>query len=219
MQDTFFIKTTPKGTLPDQKTVEKIRQAHEKGAGGSTGWGGKWDEETAKKNVLRTHTTSLSAKTLHNLKKEELPAKFFALGRCFRNEALDWSHLFEFNQTEGIVIDKNATFANLLGYLKQFFKKMGFEQARFKPSFFPYTEPSVEIEVFHPIHKKWLELGGAGIFRPEVTIPLLGEEIPVLAWGPGFDRILLEYYKITDIRELYKNDIQQLRKIKAWNRS
>ena len=147
-----------------------------------------------------------------------MPAKFFALGRCFRNESLDWSHLFEFNQTEGIVVDPDATFRNLLGYLKQFFKKMGFEKARFRPAFFPYTEPSVEIDVFHPVHKTWLELGGAGMFRPELTIPLLGEEIPVLAWGPGFDRILMGYYEINDMRELYSNDLEQLRKIKAWNK-
>jgi phenylalanyl-tRNA synthetase alpha chain len=76
----------------------------------------------------------------------------------------------------------------------------------------------MEIDVYHPALKKWLELGGAGIFRPEVVEPLLGEAVPVLAWGPGFDRILLDYYKITDIRELYKNDIKQLRSIRFWNR-
>ncbi|MBU1973809.1 MAG: hypothetical protein KKH52_00260, partial [Nanoarchaeota archaeon] len=100
--------------------------------------------------------------------------------------------------------------------LKEFFKKMGFPQARFRPAFFPYTEPSVEIDVFHPIHQKWLELGGAGILRPEVVVPLLGKDIPVLAWGPGFDRIILDDYKINDIRELYKNDLKQLRTMRAW---
>ena len=173
-------------------------------------------EEEAKKNVLRTHTTVLSAKTIAALKKEDLPAKFFSVGRCFRNETLDWSHLFEFNQTEGIVIDPNANFRHLLGYLKEFFKKMGFENARFRPAYFPYCEPSVEIDVWHPGKKVWFELGGAGIFRPEVTVPLLGEDIPVLAWGPGLDRILMDYYEIKDLRELYKNDLNQLRKMKAW---
>ena len=93
---------------------------------------------------------------------------------------------------------------------------MGFEKIRFTPAYFPYTEPSVEISVFHEEKKIWLELGGAGIFRPELTIPLLGKPIPVLAWGPGFDRIIMDYYDIHDIRELYKNDIKQLREIKAW---
>ena len=167
---------------------------------------------------MRTHTTVLSAKTLSRLKKEDWPAKFFAVGKCFRNETLDWSHLFEFNQTEGIVVDPDANFTHLLGYLKNFFIKLGFPMARFRPAYFPYTEPSIEIDVFHPVHKTWLELGGAGIFRPEVTEPLLGEPVPVLAWGPGFDRIMLEYYKITDIRDLYKNDLAQLRSIKEWMR-
>ncbi|MBW2998189.1 phenylalanine--tRNA ligase subunit alpha [Candidatus Woesearchaeota archaeon] len=218
MQDTFFIKTVKNGSLPDKKVIDRIKKAHEEGINNSKGWQYKWDEDSAKQNVLRTHTTCLSSKTLFNLKEEDLPAKFFALGRCFRNESLDWCHLFEFNQSEGIVVDPNANFRHLLGYLKQFFKKMGFEKARFRPAYFPYTEPSVEIDVFHPVRKTWVELGGAGIFRPEVTEPLLGKETPVLAWGPGFDRIILEYYKINDIRELYNNDLKQLRKIKSWTK-
>jgi phenylalanyl-tRNA synthetase alpha chain len=131
---------------------------------------------------------------------------------------LDWCHLFEFNQTEGIVIDENANFKHLLGYLKRFFAKLGFPQARFRPAYFPYTEPSIEIDVFHPVHKEWVELGGAGMFRPEVVEPLLGEAVPVLAWGPGFDRIMMEYYKITDLRDLYKNDLSQLRGMRQWMR-
>ncbi len=114
------------------------------------------------------------------------------------------------------MVDKNANFRHLLGYLKEFFKKLGFERARFRPAYFPYTEMSVEIEVYYPERDAWIELGGAGIFRPEVVEPLLGEPIPVLAWGPGFDRIIMDYYKIKDIRDLYKNDIKQLREMKQW---
>jgi len=216
MQDTFF--TNKKSELPEKKIVDAVRRAHEKGVAGSKGWRYKWDEENAKKLVLRTHTTCLSAKTLLKLKKQNLPAKFFAIGKCFRNETVDWCHGFEFNQSEGIVVDKSANFRHLLGYLKQFFEKMGFEKIRFRPAYFPYTEPSVEIDVFDSERKVWLELGGAGIFRPEVTIPLLGEQIPVLAWGPGFDRILMDYYQIKDLRELYKNDLTKLRKIKFWTK-
>ena len=216
MQDTFFLKE--KSELPEKNIVKNVSTSHEYGVGGSKGWKYKWNEEEAKTLVLRTHTTSLSSKTLHEISKNKsiLPQKFFAIGKCFRNETVDWSHGFEFNQTEGIVINKNANFRHLLGYLKQFFKKMGFEKIRMRPAYFPYTEPSVEIDAWHPEKKVWLELGGAGIFRPEVTIPLLGESIPVLAWGPGFDRILMDYYEIKDLRELYKNDINQLRKIKFW---
>ena len=218
MQDTFFINK--KGELSDKKIVKAVRESHEGKSKKikSKGWNYSWDEEEAKKLVLRTHTTVLSAKTLAGLKKQELPAKFFAIGKCFRNETVDWSHGFEFNQTEGIVIDKNANFRHLLGYLKQFFNKMGFEKIRFSPAYFPYTEPSVEIHVWHEEKKIWLELGGAGIFRPEVVIPLFGENIPVLAWGPGLDRTLMDYYEIKDLRELYKNNITQLRKMKFWMR-
>jgi len=218
IQDTFFVDGVS-GSLPDPALIKKVKEMHESGGDtGSTGWGGKWSAEEAKRVVLRTHTTVLSARTIAKLRESDLPAKFFSVGRCFRNEALDWSHLFEFNQTEGIVIDEDANFRHLLGYLKSFFKKMGFPKARFRPAYFPYTEPSVEIDVYHPGHEKWIELGGAGIFRPEVVIPLLGKDVPVLAWGPGFDRIIMDYYKIKDIRTLYSNDLDYLRKTKAWLR-
>jgi len=218
MQDTFFIDK--KTELPNKEIVNAIKESHEGKMKSlkSKGWQYSWDEDEAKKLVLRTHTTVLSSQTLSKLKEEglELPAKFFALGKNFRNETVDWKHGFEFSQTEGIVIDKNANFRHLLGYLKQFYKKMGFEKIRFRPAYFPYTEPSVEVDVYHPVKKEWVELGGAGIFRPEVVVPLLGENIPVLAWGQGMDRILMDYYEIHDLRELYKNDIKKLRKIKTW---
>lgn len=214
MQDTFFIKK--KVELPDKKLIKSVKEAHEKGVDKSKGWGYEWNEEEAKKLVLRTHTTCLSANTLANLDKKNIPSKFFAIGKCFRNETVDWSHGFEFNQTEGIVVGKNLNFRHLLGYLQEFFRKMGFEKIRLRPSYFPYTEPSVEIDVWHPEKKIWFELGGAGIFRPEVTIPLLGEKMTVLAWGPGFDRMIMDYYQIKDLREMYKNDLSQLRKMKFW---
>ncbi len=219
LQDTFFLDSL--GKLDDKKIVKNIKQSHESGVDGSKGWQYSWNEEEARKLVLRTHTTCLSAQalyTLSKLPKEQRRGKFFAIGKCFRNETIDWSHGFEFNQTEGIVIVPDANFRHLLGYLKEFFMKMGFDRIRFRPHYFPYTEPSVEIDAWHAKKNKWLELGGAGIFRPEVVIPLLGEWVPVLAWGPGFDRILMDYYEIKDLRELYNNDIQQLRNMKFWNK-
>jgi phenylalanyl-tRNA synthetase alpha chain len=95
---------------------------------------------------------------------------------------------------------------------------MGYDKIRIRPGYFPYTEPSLEIDVFHPVHKKWVELGGAGMFRPEVTIPMFGRHIPVLAWGPGFDRIIMEFFEITDLRDMYRNDLNKLRDSKIWNR-
>src|SRR4030042_1487220 len=214
MHDTFFINK--KAELPDKKLIKTVKESHEKGVDNSKGWNYNWNEEEAKRLVLRTHTTCLSAKTLANLNKKNIPSKFFAIGKCFRNETVDWSHGFEFNQTEGIVVAPNLNFRHLLGYLQEFFKKMGFEKIRFRPSYFPYTEPSVEIDVWHPEKKIWLELGGEGIFRPEVVIPLLGENITILAWGPGFDGMIMDYYEIKDLREMYKNDLTKLRKMKFW---
>lgn len=219
MQDTFYVEgkkgKVRLGTLPILS--KKVKLVHENGGDtGSRGWGGQWYEDKAKEVLLRTHTTVLSAQTISKLKKEELPAKFFSVGKVFRNEALDWKHLFEFYQVEGIVVDPNANLRNLIGYLKEFYRKMGFTDIKIRPAHFPYTEPSVEIEVYHPVKKQWIELGGAGIFRPEVTKTLLGFECPVLAWGQGMERIIVDYYKFTDLRELYKNDIKQLKEIKEW---
>ncbi len=215
MQDTFFIKGA-EGRLPEKAIVAKVKQAHESGVDNSKGWGHEWHEKEARKVVLRTHTTALSAQTLAKLKETEIPAKYFTIGKVFRNETLDWKHAFEFYQTEGIVIDRNATFRHLLGYLQEFYRKMGFKKIKFAPTFYPFTEPSVEIQVFHEERKEWLELGGGGIFRPEVVIPLFGKNIPVLAWGQGFDRIISDYYKIKDLREMYSNDLKQLRSMRMW---
>jgi phenylalanyl-tRNA synthetase alpha chain len=223
MQDTFYIPGM-ESKLPVKKgksedIVSQVKRAHVGGLDGSKGWQSDWDEDEAKRVLLRTHTTSLSARKLREIKeKNEFAAKYFALGKCFRNETVDWSHGFEFNQTEGIVVDENANFRQLLGYLKEFFKKMGYEKIRIRPAYFAYTEPSLEIDAFHPVHKKWVELGGAGMFRPEVTIPIFGKHIPVLAWGPGFDRIIMEYFNITDLRDMFKNDITKLREMKFWRK-
>ena len=216
LQDTFFIQEPKYGKLPEE-FLSKVKATHENGYNtGSKGWQYKFNIEEARKNVLRTHTTVLSARTIAALKKTELPAKFFAVGKNYRNETLDWSHLFELTQVEGIVIDENLNFRHLLGYLKEFFKKMGYDKIRIRPAYFPYVSNSSEVEVFHPIKKQWVELGGAGIFRPEVTIPLMGKEVPVLAWGLGLERSIMEYYKITDIRDIYRNDLKQLREAKLW---
>ncbi len=208
MQDTFFVEGL--GKLPDKRLVNAVKKEHE------AKWKYKWDLNKARELVLRTHTTILSARTLANLKESDLPAKFFSVGRVFRNEALDWTHLFELTQVEGIVVDPNANFRHLIGYLRQFYNKLGFERVRIRPSYFPYVEPGLEVEVYHPVKKKWIELGGAGIFRPEVVKPLLGKDIPVLAWGQGMERGITEYFKIADIRDLYKNDLKQIREMKMW---
>jgi phenylalanyl-tRNA synthetase alpha chain len=222
MQDTFYLKDL-RAELPAKCKNKKdcvifqTKKAHEGGVDASKGWQYEWNEEDARKVLLRTHTTCLSARKLREIRdSKEFPAKYFALGKCFRNETVDWSHGFEFNQTEGIVVDENANFRQLLGYLTQFYKKMGYEKIRIRPAYFAYTEPSLEIDVYHPEREEWVELGGAGMFRPEVTIPMFGRHIPVLAWGQGFDRIITEFFGIKDLREVYKNDLNKLREGKVW---
>lgn len=225
-QDTFFIDGV-EAKLPrasDKKAwdvVEEVKKAHEGGIDDSKGWQYDWKEEEAKKVLLRTHTTCLSVRTMKEIAKNlenNVPAKYFALGKVFRNETVDWSHGFEFNQTEGIVVDENANFRQLLGYLKEFYKKMGYDKIRVRPGYFAYTEPSLEIDVWNKERKKWVELGGAGMFRPEVTIPIFGRHIPVLAWGQGFDRIITGFFEIKDLREMYKNDLTKLRRMKFWRK-
>ncbi|HIH31950.1 TPA: phenylalanine--tRNA ligase subunit alpha [Candidatus Woesearchaeota archaeon] len=216
MQDTFYLKNPAKGDLPDD-LKKKVKTVHENGGDtGSTGWKAAWDEKKAEQLMLRTHTTVLSAQTISKLKKQDLPMKFFSVGKVFRNEAVDWNHLFEFYQVEGIVVDPDANFENLKGYLEEFFLKMGYSKVMIRPAHFPYTEPSAEVVVFNQEKQQWIELGGAGMFRPEVTKTLMGFECPVLAWGLGLGRVAVPYYNIQDLRDFNRNDIKQLRSMKKW---
>jgi phenylalanyl-tRNA synthetase alpha chain len=219
LADTFYMKTPYKGHLPDALMVERVRLTHENGwTTGSKGWQYKWDPELSKRTVLRTHTTSLSVKQIAKLKKEDLPAKFFSVGRVFRNETIDWNHLAEIYQTDGIVIGENVTFRDMKGYLKSYLEGLGIKKFRFRPAYFPYTEMSMEAEVWIEERGSWMELFGAGMFRPEVVKPLMGIDVPVLAWGPGLDRLIMQSYKVETIKELYSNDIGLLRRAKMWTR-
>lgn len=214
-QDTFYLDNPRSTTIPKQ-IFERVRDAHENGGTtGSKGWRYKFSRQESEQLMLRTHNTVISAQTLLKIKSGELPmpGKYFIVNKVFRNEALDWKHLFEFHQVEGIVVDPNVTFAQLIGYLKIFFAKMGFPAIRLRPHHFPYTEPSVEVDVWNTKKQQWVELGGAGVFRPEVTKTLMGEDVPVLAWGIGLERVIVEYFGLTDLRDLYKNDIKQLREM------
>ncbi len=211
MQDTFYMKNPCTANLPDRKLVDSVRKMHEEGDGKAEGWNYRWKEDMAKKPVLRTHTTAVSARKLREI---EPPAKMFSVDKVFRNETLDYSHLPEFMQVEGIVADENVSFPDLLGYLKEFYRKIGFDKIRFRPGYFPYTEMSVEPEVYFKERGEWLEMGGAGIFRPEVTKPL-GIDVPVLAWGLGLERLPLLQRDFSDIRNFYyENNLKMLKEAK-----
>ncbi len=208
MQDTFYMGEPERGRLPAEELVRVVGRTHEDGGDtGSTGWRYKWDPELARRLVLRTHTTAASIRAL--AANPNPPRKVFCIGKTFRRENIDQTHLPEFMQIDGIIIDEQATFATLLGTLEAFYKKMGAEEVRFRPSFFPYTEPSAE--VFARMgNLGWVEMCGSGVFRPEVTEPL-GCRVPVLAWGGGVERIAMMRFGIDDIRQLYWADIDWLR--------
>jgi len=208
LADTFYLKESM--PLPsDPELVSRIRKVHEKC------WSGAWSEEIAKKGVLRTHTTAVSASCLYNeCRGSKAARKYFSVGKVYRNEATDYKHLAEFFQVEGIVVWEGATFRDLLGLLREFYRKLGFDKIRFQPSYFPYTEPSLEISVFFEKKQQWLELGGAGIFRPEVSIPLC-DRYPVLAWGLSLERPLMLLNDMDDIRDFYKGNAGWLRRQKV----
>jgi phenylalanyl-tRNA synthetase alpha chain len=208
MQDTFYLRET----LPLPPGYKKVKAMHESGGEtSSTGWGGVWTEEKAEQCVLRTHTTSVSIQ--HLAKNPNPPVKAFCIGRVYRRETIDTTHLAEFEQLEGIVMDEGVTFGNLLGILREFYHRMGFEGVRFKPSYYPYTEPSLDAEVYVE-GIGWIEMGGAGVFREEVTAPL-GINYPVLAWGLGVSRIAMLRLGLKDLRYLHRSDVAFLRETPA----
>ncbi|MFQ5405994.1 MAG: phenylalanine--tRNA ligase subunit alpha [Candidatus Micrarchaeia archaeon] len=215
LQDTFYVRRPAKAKKIDEKYSKKVGQTHENGwKTNSRGWGYKWNTEKARENVLRTHTTQATCRALVEAsKKGTFPVKVFCIDRVFRNEAIDFKHLAEFHQVEGIVIDDSASLNDLVGILKTFFGKLGFPKVRIRPGFFPYTEPSAEVDIFFEEKGEWLELGGAGIFRPEVTLPL-GITQNVLAWGLSLERPMMLREKLNDIRTFYRNDLDWIRKEK-----
>ena len=196
--------------LPEQ-IVKNVKMAHENGFGtGSRGWRYDFDIQRTHRYLLRTQGTACSARTLAS-PELKIPGKYFAIARCFRPDIIDSSHHTEFNQLEGIVIDKTVNFKNLLGMLKTFAERItGSKKIKFLPAYFPFTEPSVEGYIWHEKLKKWLEVLPAGIFRPELTLPL-GIKEKVLAWGIGIDRLYMIRENINDIRQLFSQNLEYLR--------
>lgn len=206
MQDTFYLDEPKKITL-DPKLLADWKAIHEHGGDTeSTGWGGQFSEDISQKGLLRTHTT---VNTIQYLAQNPTdPCRVFAIDRVFRKESIDRTHLPEFHQIEGIIMEPGANLGMLVSTLKTFYAKMGYPEVRVRPAYFPYTEPSLEVEV--KWRGKWLELGGAGIFRPEVTEPL-GIKDPVCAWGMGLERLAMLVLGLDDIRQLYISDLEWLR--------
>ena len=202
LQDTFYLKDLNAKQLATPTQIKNVSNAHKKG------WRYYWDVQEAKRMVLRTHTTCVTIKHLADKKPDE--ARIFSLGRVFRNEKVSYKHLVEFNQVEGVVVGKHITLRDLMGIQKEFYRKIGLTKVKFWPTFFPYTEPSLQSMVYNEKLGKWIELFGMGIFRPEVTKPL-GITKPVLAWGGGIERIAMLKFGLDDVREFYNNNLSWLR--------
>jgi phenylalanyl-tRNA synthetase alpha chain len=208
----YFVKDPAFGDLSAyEAAMEKVKATHENGwKTGSTGWQYEYSNQEAKRLILRGHGTCLSARTLlsPNL---EIPGRYFSIARCYRPEVVDKTHLSEFNQVEGIVVNEELTLRDLLGVLEKFALEIaGADKVRFKPDYFPFTEPSVELSAYKEGYG-WIEFGGSGIFRPEVTLPL-GVKVPVIAWGLGVDRLFMMRAGIDDIRDIFSQNLDWLRR-------
>lgn len=201
MQDTFYIegaRAPPRTGAPHAAAVAREHGRH---------WGYRWDPAESRRMVLRTHTTCVTVRHLAGSSGEE---RVFSLGRVFRNEKPSYKHLAEFHQIEGVVAGRRPTLRELMGIQREFYRRMGLPRVRFWPTFFPYTEPSLQTMVHDEKAGRWVELFGMGMLRPEVTRPL-GISRRVLAWGGGIERIAMLRRGAGDVREFYANGLGWLR--------
>lgn len=213
--DTFFLSKPEFSTIKDTEYFEKVRKVHEEGGYGSIGWRYDWSGNEALKNILRTHTTSISSQMLYKLAKDYektgvfSPKKYFSIDRVFRNESIDSTHLAEFHQVEGLIADYDLGLGNLIATIENFFHRIGIKKLRFKPAYNPYTEPSMEIFSYHEGLKRWVEIGNSGIFRPEMLKPMgLPDGVNVIAWGLSLERPTMIHYGLNNIRSLFGHEVQ-----------
>ena len=161
--------------------------------------------------ILRTHTSNVQ---VHLMEEKQPPLRYIVPGRVYRNESISFKSFCLFHQVEGIYIDKNVTFSDLKGTLEYFVKKMfgSKTKMRFRPSFFPFTEPSAEVDIWSEKNKQWLEILGCGMVDPEVfkAVNVDNNLWNGFAFGMGVERICMLQYEIDDIRLLYQNDVRFL---------
>jgi len=209
IHDVYFVKAPTHANAIAEPFLSRVAAVHRDGGGtGSTGWGYDYDRDRARRLVLRSQGTAVSSRTLAS--DPAVPGKYFSIARCFRYDQVDATHATDFFQVEGIVLGEDINFRTLLGLLNLFAREVAqAKEIKFLPAYFPFTEPSVELHVRHP-RLGWMELGGAGLFRPEVTVPL-GVTVPVIAWGLGLDRMAMVALGIRDIRDLFSTDLELIR--------
>lgn len=162
--------------------------------------------------VLRTHTSNVQ---IHLMEEEEPPLRFIVPGRVYRNEAISYKSYCLFHQVEGLFVDKNVSFSQLKGCLEYFAKKMfgANRKMRWRPSYFPFTEPSAEVDIWDEQRNQWMEILGCGMVDPEV-FKSVGYDTNVwrgYAFGMGVERIAMLKHDIDDIRLFYNGDVRFLR--------
>ena len=165
--------------------------------------------------VLRTHTSNVQ---IHLMEENDPPLRFIVPGRVYRNEAISYKSYCLFHQVEGLYVDKNVSFGQLKGCLEYFVKKMFGEKCkmRWRPSYFPFTEPSAEVDIWDDKRKQWMEILGCGMVDPEV-FNNVGYDPNVwhgYAFGMGVERIAMLKHNIDDIRLFYNGDLRFLRQFK-----
>ncbi len=206
MQDTFFLSNPDRLPEDNEALVKRVSLMHKKA------WKNAWSRIVAEQALLRTQTTSVSAHNIYNygaIDPDAYPLKLFSIGKVFRNESIDYKHLAELHQYDGIIIGKKLSVSHLKRTLMDFYDVLGFK-VQIKPSYFPFVEPGLEVNYYDEEHGDWIELCGGGIIRSEIT-KSLGSKMSVLAWGGGLDRLMFKFIKLNSLTELYKNNIGWLR--------
>jgi phenylalanyl-tRNA synthetase alpha chain len=211
MQDMFFLEGV-EGKDPPSRLLKPVAAVHEGRAPPrskvplSAGWQTPYRNEIARRVILRSQTTATSMRYLAT--RPKAPFRMYCLDSVFRYDALDATHLIQFDQCEGVMGKRGTNFRHLLGLLTQFAHAIGIREVRFQPTYFPFTEPSVQGFVKHP-KLGWVEMMPGGMFRPEVLKPL-GIRVPVAAWGLGISRLAMVALGLSDIRDLYLDDLTRL---------
>ncbi len=209
MQDTFFLSNPKEIGISDLEVLSKVRRMHKKG------WKSAWRESLAKQALLRTQTTIVSVKSIlkyGNLEESAYPIKLFSLGKVFRNESIDYKHLNELTQLDGIIIGNSLTLSNLIFTMRELYSYLGID-VKFKPSYFPFVEPGMEGYYYNKEHNDNIELFGGGIIRKEIT-KSMGTNKTVLAWGIGLDRLMFDYIETESLSDIYRNQLGWLRGLK-----
>jgi phenylalanyl-tRNA synthetase alpha chain len=200
VQDTFYLANPQTLPLPDDTNlIQQVKQVHE------ANYGGTWTEAEASRAILRAHTTSSTARRLHQIRGQD--GKYFSIDKVFRNETVDRTHLTEFHHIEGVIVGELLSVRTLMGYLTYFYERLGFENLKFKPTYNPYTEPSLEVFAYHPPSDRYLEVGNSGLFRPEMLAPLGFHDKSTIAWGLGLERIAMLLYGVEKLADLVGPDI------------